>query len=88
MIAVASSEAAVAIAETADAEDEQPEQQMLGVLAAAPAWAKVLDTGSGNVYHWNMETTEVLWEPPEGYYDPGLTRAAAVAGARQPVCQH
>jgi len=60
--------AAEAAAAAATAEEQQgpAEQRTLGMLAAAPDWYKVLDTGSGREYFWNVANNEVLWEPPEG----------------------
>eukprot|EP00955_Chlamydomonas_euryale_P092975 364748-Chlamydomonas_euryale.AAC.3 len=45
---------------------EEAEQKVLGYLRAAPDWSKVLDTGGGAVYYWNLSTDEVVWEVPEG----------------------
>ena len=45
---------------------EQAEQKVLGYLAHEPSWSKVLDTGSGSIYYWNLLTNEVVWEVPKG----------------------
>lgn len=49
-----------------DAAPEEAEQKVLGYLAQAPNWSKVLDTGGGGIYYWNLATGNVEWEVPEG----------------------
>lgn len=69
--------------------DEEPEseQVLLGYLSQAPLWSKCLDSASGKVYYWHLETNDVVWEVPAGL-DPDLlllpdaaVQAAAVAEA-------
>ena len=47
-------------------EPAEAEQKVLGYLKQAPSWSKVLDTGGGSIYYWNLKSNEVVWEVPEG----------------------
>lgn len=83
--AVAAADADVNAAYAAPTADvsEPAEQRTLGQLAGSPAWCKVLDTGSGKAYYWNVDTNEVLWEPPAGVDGDDLMplRGAAEEGS-------
>lgn len=55
------------------------EQRVLGYLAAAREWCKVLDTGTGKEYYWNTDTNAVVWSLPEGQHSDELVASAAGA---------
>lgn len=55
------------------------EQKTLGRLADDPDWAKCLDTGSGSIYYWHMQTNQVLWDPPEGLDGEALVQGSGEA---------
>lgn len=68
-------------------EEPESEQVLLGYLSQAPQWSKCLDSASGKVYYWHLESNDVVWEVPAGL-DPDLlllpdaaVQAAAVAEA-------
>lgn len=65
---------------SAAAQEQDAEQKVLGYLVALPQWAKTLDTGSGSIYYWNIETNEVVWQPPEGADAEALLPAEAWEG--------
>ncbi|GAX81343.1 hypothetical protein CEUSTIGMA_g8774.t1 [Chlamydomonas eustigma] len=62
----------------------EAEQKVLGYLAQAPRWSKVLDTGSHSIYYWHLDTNEVVWEVPEGM-DPDLLLPPEDAGSTDAV---
>jgi hypothetical protein len=40
------------------------EQVLAAVPAAVPAWTAVTDEASGEVYYWNEQTNQTVWEKP------------------------
>ena len=71
------------------ADDGASEQVTLGRLLGDERWCKCLDTGAGSIYYWNVETDEVVWEPPPGLDSeqlvPGSGSAAPPAADGEPA---